>query len=65
MCNPNSPCNCHKGVIFQLTGQVDDCFCDIETLEKFNRDEIYPLLQLLVQQDFFRYYKVGWNKKLS
>jgi len=46
----------------QLSGQIDDCFCDIEILEKFNNVEVYPLLQQLIHKDFFRYYKVNLFK---
>nr|CAB3243635.1 ERO1-like protein beta [Phallusia mammillata] len=47
----------------QLTGQIDDCFCDIETLEKFNNEQVFPILSELVKQDFFRYYKVNLFKQ--
>lgn len=43
---------------FQLSGLVDDCLCDIETLENFNNEKVYPVISKLIKQDFFRYYKV-------
>jgi len=52
----NDKCFC------QLSGQIDDCFCDIETLETFNNKEVYPLLQKLIKKKFFRYYKVNLFK---
>ena len=47
-------------VAMQLSGLVDDCLCDIQTLEGFNNDQVYPLISKLVKRDFFRYYKV-WH----
>ena len=44
---------------------MDDCFCDIQTLEKFNKKEIFPILQLLVKQNFFRYYKVRIHQEMK
>ncbi|XP_076817383.1 ERO1-like protein beta [Clavelina lepadiformis] len=49
-------CFCH------LSGQVDDCFCDIETLEQFNNEKVYPLIQDIILKDYFRYYKVNLFK---
>lgn len=46
----------------QLSGLVDDCLCDIETLEKFNTEKVYPAISKLVKRDFFKYYKVNLFK---
>nr|XP_002126047.1 ERO1-like protein beta [Ciona intestinalis] len=54
--------NCEEKCFCQLSGQIDDCFCDIETLEKFNNEQVFPLVSQLVKRDFFRYYKVNMFK---
>nr|XP_014350541.1 PREDICTED: ERO1-like protein beta isoform X2 [Latimeria chalumnae] len=45
-------CFCH------LTGVLDDCFCDIESIDDFNNYKIFPKIQKLQEKDYFRYYKV-------
>uniref|UniRef100_A0A8B9L401 Endoplasmic reticulum oxidoreductase beta n=1 Tax=Astyanax mexicanus TaxID=7994 RepID=A0A8B9L401_ASTMX len=42
-----------------LTGVLDDCFCDIESIDVFNNFKIFPLIQKLIERDFFRYYRVN------
>lgn len=43
---------------FQLTGVLDDCFCDVESIDVFNNFKIYPRIKKLTEKDYFRYYKV-------
>lgn len=47
----------------QLKGAIDDCSCSVETIDSFNNLKIYPRLNSLLQQLFFRYWKVNLNKK--
>ncbi|XP_045132908.1 ero1-like protein isoform X2 [Portunus trituberculatus] len=47
----------------QLKGAIDDCSCSVETIDSFNNLKIYPRLNSLLQQVFFRYWKVNLNKK--
>uniref|UniRef100_A0A672N159 Endoplasmic reticulum oxidoreductase beta n=1 Tax=Sinocyclocheilus grahami TaxID=75366 RepID=A0A672N159_SINGR len=49
-------CLCH------LTGVLDDCFCDIESIDVFNNFKVYPHIRKLVERDFFRYYKVNLKR---
>lgn len=42
----------------QLTGELDDCFCDVESIDVFNNFKIYPRIRRLTQKDYFRYYRV-------
>ncbi|XP_073682461.1 ERO1-like protein beta [Garra rufa] len=49
-------CLCH------LTGVLDDCFCDIESIDVFNNFKIYPHIRKLIARDFFRYYKVNLKR---
>ncbi|XP_074480432.1 ERO1-like protein alpha [Sebastes fasciatus] len=46
----------------QLTGDLDDCACDVETIDGFNNDQLFPKLQTLLESDYFRFYKVNLNK---
>ncbi|MGH0139073.1 UNVERIFIED_CONTAM: hypothetical protein FKN15_068554 [Acipenser sinensis] len=45
-----------------MTGVLDDCFCDIESIDVFNNFKIYPKIQKLIERDFFRYYKVNLKR---
>lgn len=44
--------------IFQLKGKIDDCSCNVDTVDHFNNKKLYPILQSLLITDFFRYIKV-------
>ncbi|XP_054466504.1 LOW QUALITY PROTEIN: ERO1-like protein alpha [Anoplopoma fimbria] len=46
----------------QVTGDLDDCTCDVETIDGFNNDKLFPKLQTLLESDYFRFYKVNLNK---
>ncbi|KAG2467230.1 ERO1B protein, partial [Polypterus senegalus] len=41
----------------KLTGVLDDCFCDIESIDVFNNFKIFPKMRQLIERDYFRYYK--------
>lgn len=47
----------------QLKGHVDDCSCDVNTVDYFNNDKIFPRLKSLLDKDFFRYFEYNPNKK--
>ncbi|GAA6103766.1 ERO1-like protein beta isoform X1 [Tachysurus ichikawai] len=49
-------CFCH------LTGVLDDCFCDVESIDVFNNFKIFPLIRKLIERDFFRYYRVNLKR---
>ncbi|XP_053131977.1 ERO1-like protein alpha isoform X2 [Hemicordylus capensis] len=40
----------------QVTGYLDDCTCDVETIDAYNY-KVFPRLQQLLGSDYFRYYK--------
>lgn len=42
----------------QLTGDLDDCFCDVESIDVFNNFKIFPQIKKLTEKDYFRYYRV-------
>lgn len=46
----------------QLKGAIDDCSCSVETIDSYNNLKVYPRLNSLLHQDFFRYWKVNLNK---
>uniref|UniRef100_A0A8C5HTN0 Endoplasmic reticulum oxidoreductase beta n=1 Tax=Gouania willdenowi TaxID=441366 RepID=A0A8C5HTN0_GOUWI len=48
--------------MFQLTGVLDDCFCDVESIDIFNNFKIYPRIKKLTERDYFRYYKVNLKR---
>lgn len=44
--------------LLKVTGDLDDCDCDVETIDSFNNDQLFPKLQTLLKSDYFRFYKV-------
>uniref|UniRef100_UPI00398F091F ERO1-like protein alpha n=1 Tax=Pristiophorus japonicus TaxID=55135 RepID=UPI00398F091F len=46
----------------QVTGYLDDCTCDVETIQDFNNKKLFPKVQELLESDYFRYYKVNLKK---
>ncbi|XP_069806396.1 ERO1-like protein alpha isoform X2 [Dendropsophus ebraccatus] len=46
----------------QVAGYLDDCTCDVETIDEFNNNKLFPKLQKLLETDYFRYYKVNLKK---
>lgn len=47
----------------ELTGPVDVCCCDVETVDTLNSDTIHPIISKLVKQVYFRFFKVNFNKE--
>ncbi|XP_053331536.1 ERO1-like protein alpha [Spea bombifrons] len=56
------PGSAAHGCFCQVTGHLDDCTCDVETIDNFNNYKLFPKLQKLLESDYFRYYKVNLNK---
>lgn len=46
----------------QLEGKIDDCLCNVDTVDYFNNMKIYPRLQSLLKKDFFRYFSYNAAK---
>lgn len=44
--------------VIKVTGDLDDCACDVETIDDFNNNKLFPKLQRLLESDYFRFYKV-------
>uniref|UniRef100_A0A3Q1GAC5 Endoplasmic reticulum oxidoreductase 1 beta n=1 Tax=Acanthochromis polyacanthus TaxID=80966 RepID=A0A3Q1GAC5_9TELE len=53
---------CFFCALLQLTGVLDDCFCDVESIDVFNNFKIYPRIKKLTERDYFRYYKVNLKR---
>uniref|UniRef100_A0A7N8WQF0 Endoplasmic reticulum oxidoreductase 1 beta n=1 Tax=Mastacembelus armatus TaxID=205130 RepID=A0A7N8WQF0_9TELE len=60
---------CHDAVkpalccfLLQLTGVLDDCFCDVESIDVFNNLKIYPRVRKLTERAYFRYYRVNLKR---
>ncbi|KAL3872856.1 hypothetical protein ACJMK2_036043 [Sinanodonta woodiana] len=51
------------GCFCKLNEQVDDCACQIESLDQLNNKQIHPPLQSLLAKDYFRYFKVNLKKQ--
>uniref|UniRef100_A0A3P8QEX9 Endoplasmic reticulum oxidoreductase beta n=1 Tax=Astatotilapia calliptera TaxID=8154 RepID=A0A3P8QEX9_ASTCA len=41
---------------------LDDCFCDVESIDIFNNLKIYPRIRKLTERDYFRYYRVNLKR---
>lgn len=46
----------------QLQGKVDDCSCNIDTVDYYNNAKIYPRLASLLHKDYFRFFKVNLQR---
>lgn len=47
----------------QLQGKVDECTCNIDTVDHLNNVKIYPRLRSLLEKDYFRYFKVNLKRE--
>ncbi|XP_035771692.1 ERO1-like protein beta [Neolamprologus brichardi] len=45
-----------------LTGVLDDCFCDVESIDIFNNFKLHPRIRKLTERDYFRYYRVNLKR---
>lgn len=50
-------------LILQLQGRIDDCTCNVDTVDYFNNVKIYPRLKSLLTKDYFRFYKVNLKRQ--
>lgn len=50
---PNGHCFC------KLDGRIDDCTCTVDTVDYFNNVKIFPLMTRLLENDYFRFYRVN------
>ncbi|XP_074854619.1 ERO1-like protein alpha [Carettochelys insculpta] len=57
-----APSSAEKRCFCQVTGYIDDCTCDVETIDTFNNQKLFPRLNKLLESDYFRHYKVNLKK---
>ncbi|XP_039965693.1 ero1-like protein [Bactrocera tryoni] len=48
-----------KNCFCELKGSINDCSCNVDTVDHFNNIKIYPRLKSLLVKNFFRFYKVN------
>lgn len=53
----NAECFC------KLSGYLDDCSCEIPTLDQYNNVVVFPQIHRLMQRNFFRFYKANTGRK--
>ncbi|XP_077293985.1 endoplasmic reticulum oxidoreductin-1-like protein [Arctopsyche grandis] len=53
----SEPCFC------QLQGSLDDCSCNVDTVDYFNNVKVFPRLHSLLTKNYFRFYKVNLQKE--
>lgn len=47
----------------KLKGSIDDCSCNVDTVDYFNNAKIYPRIQSILLRDYFRFYKVNLKQE--
>ncbi|KAK2587298.1 hypothetical protein KPH14_003020 [Odynerus spinipes] len=47
----------------KLKGSIDDCSCNVDTVDYFNNVKIYPRLQSILLKNYFRFYKVNLKQE--
>lgn len=47
--------------MFQLKGTIDDCSCNVDTVDYYNNVKIFPRLKSLLNNNYFRFYKTKLN----
>ncbi|EDV95842.1 ero1-like protein [Drosophila grimshawi] len=53
----------NKNCFCELEGSINDCSCDVDTVDHFNNMKVYPRLQSLLVKNFFRFYKVNLKQE--
>lgn len=46
----------------ELKGNVDECACSVDLVDRFNNYKIYPRLMSLLAKNYFRFFKVNLKK---
>lgn len=46
----------------QLEGSINDCSCEVDTVDHFNNIKIFPRLSSLLVKNYFRFYRVNLNR---
>ena len=59
---PSKPMPNLENCFCKLNGDVDDCNCKIDYIDKFNNYQIHPRISSLVQSNYFRFIKINLKK---
>lgn len=46
----------------QLEGSINDCSCEVDTVDHFNNIKIFPRLSSLLMKNYFRFYRVNLHR---
>ncbi|KAF4529715.1 hypothetical protein B566_EDAN015344 [Ephemera danica] len=46
-----------------MQGGIDDCLCNVDTVDQFNNVKLYPRLKSLLANNYFRFYKVDLGRE--
>lgn len=61
--SPTSSLNDDKSCFCELKGSINDCSCNVDTVDHFNNVKIYPRLKSLLVKNYFRFYKVNLQQE--
>ena len=53
----------HDACFCQLSGRIDECTCNIDTVDHFNNVKVYPRLRSLLLKDYFRFFKANLKRE--
>ncbi|XP_059484734.1 ero1-like protein isoform X2 [Neocloeon triangulifer] len=53
----------HDQCFCKLQGGIDDCLCNVDTVDTFNNNQLYPRLNSLLSHDYFKFYKVDLGRE--
>ncbi|XP_013106797.1 ero1-like protein [Stomoxys calcitrans] len=49
----------NKNCFCELEGSINDCGCEVDTVDHFNNIKIYPRLKSILVKNYFRFFKVN------
>ncbi|CRL00913.1 CLUMA_CG014418, isoform A [Clunio marinus] len=52
-----------KQCFCELKGTIDDCSCNVDTVDFYNNVKIYPRLKSLLTNNYFRFYKTNLHNE--
>lgn len=53
----------NKNCFCELEGSINDCTCEVDTVDHFNNMKIFPRLNSLLLKNYFRFYKVNLHRE--
>ncbi|XP_037934093.1 ero1-like protein, partial [Teleopsis dalmanni] len=55
--------NTDQNCFCELEGSINDCSCDVDTVDHFNNMKVYPRLKSLLVKNYFRFFKVNLKRE--